>query len=92
MAAQLPGGCENAGPTNSSLFDLLPDLDLDLDAIDNCLRGKARGARLHSTCLENRPLFGRQTVSPCAEGIKQPRPLKPLKKAKTKVTPGNAMR
>ena len=31
LADQQPGDCENAGPTNPSLFDLLPDLDFDLD-------------------------------------------------------------
>ena len=32
MADQQPGGCENAGPTNPSLFDLLPDLNLEAAA------------------------------------------------------------
>ena len=31
LAEQQPSGCENAGPTNPSLFDLLPDPDFDLD-------------------------------------------------------------
>ncbi len=32
LADQQPGGCENAGPTNPSLFDLLPDLNLEAAA------------------------------------------------------------
>ena len=31
LADQQTGGCEDAGPTNPSLFDLLPDLDFDID-------------------------------------------------------------